>query len=135
MAEEKKVYTEEETREYYTSLIAAIINGDEEKKKQLDVCATKLLTTMRTSFPTIGDKVLATFASSCAYLFAQVMQVQTRDLSVFVEHTFNDYMVVSATLLGAYDPMSTEVPKAPEVKTPEEMPVVVDEDYRPGNYL
>ncbi len=133
MTDDKKAYTDEETRKHYSDVTALIINGDTEKKKKLDACATALLTRMRTLFPTLPDKVLASFSASIYYLFAAAMTVQARDLSEFMEHTFNDYLFTTAVLLGAYDPMSTEVPPVPEVKAPEVAPV--DDDYRPGVYL
>ena len=116
---EPKQFTEAETKEYYAGLVASIINGDAEKKKAIDTCATALLTKMRVSFPTLSDKVLGTFSSSTAYLFAQLSVVQVRDVSEFIEHTFNDYLVVAAVLAGAYDPESVDVPPVPEAKQPE----------------
>jgi hypothetical protein len=130
---ENKTPTAEETRDYYANLVALIINGDAEKKAKLDVCATKLLTVARTTYPTLADKTLAGFMSSTAYLVAQTMTLQARDLSDFLEHTFNDYMTVAAVLVGAYNLESTDVPPVPEVKiaAPEPEP----EEFVPGTYL
>lgn len=126
-----KTYTDEETRDYYAKLAGAIIKGDAKRKKELDVCATKMLTVMRTAFPTLPDKVLCAFSASIGYLFAQALSVTARDISEFLTHCFDEYMIVAAVLAGGYDVNSTEVPKAPEP----EVAKPSEEDYVPGTYL
>ena len=126
--------TPEELAEYYGKLVGLVINGEAEKKATYDACVTKILASTRQAYPTTSDKVLGSFAASIAYLLGQMQKVQARDLSEFLEHTFNEYLITAAVLFGGYDPMSDKVPVAPEVavatgEVPEDLSPL------PGNYL
>lgn len=133
----KKPATREEIAEYYGNLVGLVLDGDEKKKATYDACATKILTGLHTSFPTLSDTVLGTFAASVSHMFAQAMTVQARDLSEFLTHTFDEYLITAAVLFGGYDVNSPDMPKAPEAKPVAEEPHAAApvDDYRPGQYL
>jgi hypothetical protein len=102
-------FTDDEKRGY-RSVVDAIIRGDTSNKETLDTAARKLLASIRELLPEASSDMLAEFAAAITGVAGVILRCEVGKASDLVMAIYQDYAVLTAILVGVYDPDSEEVP-------------------------
>lgn len=109
-------------KEFYGKLAGMLIRGDVQRKQGYDEAVKVVLGSMKKAMPLATDEALAEFSSAITMVIAQVMRAPMQTASEVLQTVFDEYAMVTAQLIGAYDVGSDTVPNI----TAEEALAVVD---------
>ena len=97
-------------KEFYGKMAGVLVKGDPQIKKGYDEAIKIVLGAMKKAMPLATNEMLAEFSSSIAMVIAQVMRSPMQSASEVLQTVFDEYTMVTAQLIGAYDVESSEVP-------------------------
>ena len=97
-------------KDFYSKMAGALIKGDPDLKKGYDEAIKIVLGAMKKAMPLATDEMLAEFSSAISMVMAQVMRSPMQSASEVLQTVFNEYAMVTAQLIGAYNVESSEVP-------------------------
>jgi hypothetical protein len=101
----------EREAERWGTIAQALVDSQPGRKDYYDETIEETIEEMRTKMPNADDETLVIFAQSIAYIMLSVMSAKVEQLSSVVTNAFDVYSLVTATLLGAYEPGGAPVPE------------------------
>lgn len=97
-------------KEFYGKLAGMLIRGDSQRKQVYDEAVKVVLGSMKKAMPLSTDEALAEFSSAITMVIAQVMRAPMQSAGEVLQTVFDEYAMVTAQLIGAYDVGSDTVP-------------------------
>lgn len=101
----------DEEKAHYANMVAMLIHDSPERRKKLDTSVKQALKMLRQTMPDASDETLVAFCGSVAFLMAKIMHTPMLDMCELIEGVFDNYIAVSAVLMGAYIPEKGDMPK------------------------
>jgi hypothetical protein len=101
----------QDEKDHYSRMVGMIIGGNRNKKAALDSSARLALAAVRASMPGITDDMLVAFLASVAVILARILASPLQDAAGVAETVFDNYTLAAASVMGAYDMDSPEVPE------------------------
>jgi hypothetical protein len=104
-------------KDAYMHVLGMLMKGDPKRKAELDAEAALLIAAMREQMPSADEAVLAEFSSCMHVIGASVLRMTLAEALSYAKRLYESYSVVTAQLIGAYDPKSDSIPNytVPEI--------------------